>query len=164
MCFSVGECSFPKSSKTCVVLNILWRLSVMACAYAALTGPKKHRHTFIHLHSFLLGSHLRGLSQQKGCKGISCWSPPLPGLGALCVCVCFTLASALSSVMVTLFHCGHTLREVHANQTEERYTVLPSWGSSQLGPGFPPNLSLTMDFLLLPFQLVHTCLHDHHCT
>lgn len=27
---------------------------------------------------------LGGLSQQKGCKGISCWSPPLPGPGCMC--------------------------------------------------------------------------------
>ena len=67
---------------------------VMVCTYAAPTRPQITQTTiYITFFVFPLG----GFSQQNGCEGISCRSPPLPGL----VCVCFTLLPALTSVVWT---------------------------------------------------------------
>lgn len=75
--------------------------NVMACANAALTRPQITQTPYT-LHSFSLG----GLSQQKSCKGISCWSPllPEPVCVGLCffvvffVCVCFPLPPAFTTI------------------------------------------------------------------
>lgn len=67
---------------------------VMVYTYAAPTRPQITQTTiYITFFVFPLG----GFSQQNGCEGISCRSPPLAGL----VCVCFTLLPALTTVVWT---------------------------------------------------------------